>query len=130
MIVVDASAVIESLLQTACAPAVEAFLFRPGETLHAPHLIDVEVTQVLRRYAITKAIDVRRCQTGLEDWLLFPVNRYGHDVLLARAWELRDNVTACDAVYIALAELLSAPLLTRDVRLSNAAGHKAKIQLI
>ncbi len=130
MIVVDASAVLEVLLQTPAAPAVEARLFQPGQTLHAPHLIDVEVAQVLRRYAATNQVDAQRCQAALDDWLAFPLSRYAHDVLLPRAWQLRANVTAYDAVYIALAEALAAPLITRDGRLAAAPGHAVKIELV
>ena len=130
MIVVDASAVLEVLLQTPAAPAVEARLFQPGQTLHAPHLIDVEVAQVLRRYAATNRADAQRWQSALEDWLEFPVHRYAHDVLLSRVWQLRANVTAYVAVYIALAEALAAPLITRDGRLAGVPGHGAKVELV
>lgn len=130
MIVVDASAALEVLLQTPAASAIETRLFQPGQTLHAPHLIDVEIAQVLRRYAATNQIDAQRCRTALEDWLLFSVSRYAHDILLPRAWELRENVTAYDAVYVALAEALNAPLLTRDARLASAPGHNARIELV
>lgn len=130
MIVIDASAALEVLLQTPAAAAIEARLFQSGQTLHAPHLIDVEVAQVLRRYSATNQVDPIRCRTALGDWLAFPVNRYAHDVLLPRVWQLRANVTAYDAVYIALAEALAAPLVTRDGRLAGAPGHTAKIELL
>ena len=130
MIVVDASAVLEVLLKTRSAPVVGQRLFEPDRSLHAPHLIDVEVTQVLRRYAASGAIDSERCHAALEDWTDFPVNRYPHDFLLPRVWELRHNLTAYDAVYIALAESLDAPLLTRDQRLASAPGHRARIERV
>ena len=130
MIVVDASAVLEILLRTQAAAAVEARLFQSGQTLPAPHLIDVEVAQVLRRYAAANQADGRRCETALGDWLDFPVHRYAHDVLLPRVWQLRANVTAYDAVYIALAEALAAPLITRDGRLAGAPGLAAKVELV
>lgn len=130
MIVIDASAVLEVLLQTPAAAAIEARLFQPGQTLHAPHLIDVEIAQVLRRYAATSQVDAQRCRTALDDWLLFSLSRYAHDILLPRAWELRANVTAYDAVYVALAEALDAPLITRDGRLAGATGHNARIELV
>lgn len=130
MIVVDASAALEVLLQTPAATAVEARLFQSGELLCVPHLIDLEVAQVLRRYALANQIDVQRCQAALGDWLLFPVTRYPHDALLPRVWQLRDNITAYDAVYVALAEALDAPLITRDERLARAPGHFAKIDLV
>jgi predicted nucleic acid-binding protein len=130
VIVVDASAALEVLLRTPGAAAVEARLFQSGETLHAPHLIDVEVAQVLRRHTLANQIDAQRGQTALGDWLLFPVIRYAQDVLLQRAWELRDNVSAYDAVYIALAEALDVPLVTHDGKLAGSSGHSATIELV
>ena len=130
MIVVDASALLEVLLRTPAAQAVEGRLFDPEETLHAPHLLDVEVAQVIRRYAVNGEIDGERGGAALEDLAVVPLRRYPHDLLLPRAWELRNNLTAYDAVYIALAEALEAPLLTRDRRLAAAAGHRATIELV
>jgi predicted nucleic acid-binding protein len=130
MIVVDASAVIEVLLRTPAAQAVEGRLFNPQETLHTPHLLDVEVASVIRRYAANGAIDAERGGAALADLAVFPLHRYPHDVLLPRVWELRRNLTAYDAVYIALAEALGAPLVTRDRRLANAAGHRATVELV
>lgn len=129
MIVLDASAAIEVVLQSPAAAAVEARLFRSGETLHVPHLIDLEVAQVLRRYLLKKQIDLPRSRAALADWLAFPVSRYPHDALLPRVWDLRDNFTAYDAAYIALAEALGAPLVTRDTRLGTA-GHGARIEVV
>lgn len=127
---VDASAALETLLQTEASASVARRLFDPAESLHAPHLIDVEVAQVLRRYAAAGAIDPERCRAALSDWSDFPVNRYPHDFLLPRIWELRHNLTAYDAVYVALAEAFDAPLLTRDRRLATAAGHHALVELV
>ncbi|MEO8716569.1 MAG: type II toxin-antitoxin system VapC family toxin [Acetobacteraceae bacterium] len=130
MIVVDASALLEALLRTPAAQAVEKWLLNPQHTLHAPHLLDVEVAQVIRRYAAKGEIDSERGRTALADLADFPFHRYPHDFLLPRVWELRDNLTAYDAVYVALAEVLDAPLLTRDQRLATAAGHHARIELV
>ena len=82
MIVVDASAVLEALLRTPAAAAVEERLFDLGETLHAPHLIDIEVAQVLRRYAATGQIEPGRCRDALDDLSDFPLYRYPHDAVL------------------------------------------------
>lgn len=130
MIVVDASAVLEAILCTAAGKAVEARLFEPRETLHAPHLLDVEVAQVVRRYAVNGEIDAERGRVALADLADLPVRRYPHDFLLPRVWELRNNLTAYDAVYVALAEALDAPLLTRDKRLVAAAGHRARVEIV
>lgn len=130
MIVVDASALIEALLRTPAAKAVEERLFAPGQTLHAPHLIDLEVAQVIRRYAANGEIDSQRSRATLADLADFPLRRYPHDFLLPRIWDLRRNLTAYDAAYVALAEALETPLLTRDKRLAAAAGHRAQIELV
>jgi predicted nucleic acid-binding protein len=130
MIVVDASALLEVILRTRAAPDVERRLFASGQTLHAPHLLDVEVAQVIRRYAASGDIDGDRGRAALSDLLDFPVRRYPHDVLLPRVWELRNNLTAYDAVYVALAEALDVPLLTRDRRLTSAGGHRARVELV
>jgi predicted nucleic acid-binding protein len=129
VIVVDASALLEVLLRTAAAEAVEKRLLDPRETLHAPHLLDVEVAQVIRRYAASGELDQERGRAALVDLGDFPVRRYPHGFLLLRVWELRNNLTAYDAVYVALAEALDAPLLTRDRRLVATAGHHARIEL-
>ena len=130
MIVVDASALLEVLLNTPSGPLVSRRLFAENETLHVPHLLDVEVAQVLRRYALSGQIDPTRGLQALEDLADFPMTRYPHDLFLHRMWELRHNVTAYDAVYIVLAEVLAAPLLTRDAGLASATGHHAQIELI
>ncbi|OGI44470.1 MAG: twitching motility protein PilT [Candidatus Muproteobacteria bacterium RIFCSPHIGHO2_01_FULL_65_16] len=130
MIVLDASAVLEVLLRTPAAAPLEERLFDPTQTLHVPHLMDVEVAQVLRRYAASGEVEPERCRMALTDLTGFPLTRYPHDFLLPRVWELRNNLTAYDAVYVALAEALDAPMLTRDQRLANASGHHARIELI
>ena len=130
MIVIDASALLEALLRTPAAKVVERWLFDPRQTLHAPHLLDVEIAQVIQRYAANGEIDSERGRTALADLADFPLHRYPHDLLLPRVWDLRNNLTAYDAVYVALAEALDAPLLTRDRRLAAAAGHHARVELV
>jgi predicted nucleic acid-binding protein len=129
VIVVDASALLEVLLRTPAAEAVERRLFEAGETLHAPHLIDVEAAQVVRRYALAGEISPDRGAAALADLAVFPLRRYPHDFLLQRVWELRGNLTAYDAVYVALAEAFDAPLLTRDGRLARAPGVRARVEV-
>jgi len=130
VIVVDASALLEVLLRTSAAKAVEDRLFGLRETLHAPHLVDLEVAQVIRRYAAANQIDGERGRAALVNLADFPIQRYPHSILLRRIWDLRSNLTAYDAAYVALAEALGAPLLTRDRRLASAAGHRAHIELV
>jgi predicted nucleic acid-binding protein len=130
VIVVDASALLETLLRTPAAAAVERRLFDSRQTLHVPHLLDVEVAQVVSRYAAAGEVDAERGREALADLADFPLRRYPHDFLLTRVWELRNNLTAYDAVYVALAEALGAPLLTRDRRLAAAPGHHAQVELV
>jgi predicted nucleic acid-binding protein len=130
MIVVDASALLELLLNTAAGARVAARLFAPRESLHAPHLIDLEVAQVLRRYSLAGALDAARGAEALEDLADVPLRRYPHDVLLPRIWDLRRNATAYDAAYLALAEALDAPLVTRDRALASIPGHAARVEVL
>jgi len=130
LIVVEASAMLEVLLGTATGALVEDRLLTGGESLHAPHLLDVEVAQVLRRYAAAGELTPKRGREALMDLVDFPIHRYPHDVLLPRIWELRHNVTAYDAAYVALAEILAAPLVTCDARLAAAPRHAAKIEVL
>lgn len=130
MIVVDASALIEVLLNTPSGARITERLFDGQETLHAPCLLDIEVAQVLRRFSLAGELNASRGLQAIEDLSDFPLSRYPHDLFLPRIWELRHNVTAYDAAYIALAEALDAPLLTRDARLASAAGHHATIEFV
>lgn len=129
MIVVDASAVLEVLLRTGGAEGVEARIFG-GETLHAPHLLDLEVAQVIRRYARSGELSARRGREALDDLEALRIERYPHYLFLARVWSLRANATAYDACYLALAEALGAPLLTRDRRLAGVPGHEARVEVV
>jgi predicted nucleic acid-binding protein len=129
LIVVDASVVIEVLLRTPAANGVERSRFAPGQTLHAPHLLDIAVAQVIGKYAARAEIDGARGRVALADLAAFRMQIYPHDFLLPRTWELRNNITAYDAVYLALAEALDAVLLTRDHRLAGATGHHARVEL-
>lgn len=131
MIVVDTSALFEALLPVSSAgELVEERMSEPNQTVHIPHLLDLEVVQVLRRRVNAGLMTAPRCLRALSDLASLQLFRHPHDFLLPRVWELRHNITAYDAVYIALAEYLGAPLLTRDHRLANAPGHYAQIDLI
>lgn len=128
MFVLDASAVLELLLRTPRAAVIESRFFR-RTTLHAPHLLDLEVVQVLRRYA-RKDMTEERAQLAILDFLDLPITRYPHELFVPRIWELRSVLTAYDAAYIALAETLDAPLVTCDRKLASSRGHSAKIELV
>ena len=129
MIVLDASAAVDWLLQTSAGQSVEKRLYSRSETLHAPHLLDLEVTQVLRRLALQGVISVNRADEAVRDLLDLRVTRYPHLVLVPRIWRLRHNCSAYDAAYIVLAENLGAALVTRDARLASALGHAAPVEL-
>ena len=130
MIVLDASAAIEWLFQSPAGMKIDRRMFVPSESLHAPHLIDVEVAQVLRRYIRDKTITAQRGQEALQDLRDLPLSRYPHEFLIPRVWELRATLTAYDAVYVALAELLGAPLLTCDGKIASSPGHDAKVVVV
>ena len=130
MIVVDASAVLEVLLRTPAAQTVEQRLLADGERLHAPHLIDLEVVQVLRRFSTARQIQPEHGPAALTRFSEFPIRRYPHGILLTRIWELRHNLTAYDAAYVALAEALDVALVTRDQRLATTVGHQARIEVL
>jgi predicted nucleic acid-binding protein len=130
VIVVDASALLEFLLQTALGTRVEARLFRDRDEFHAPHLADVEVIQALRRLVRAGEVSPARAAEAIADLADLDLHRHPHLDLLTRAWKLRENVTAYDAMYVALAEALNASLLTCDRPLASTAGHTATIEAI
>jgi predicted nucleic acid-binding protein len=129
VIVVDASAVIEWLLGLPRAEPVAARL-ESEPSAHAPHLLDLEVAQVLRRLEATGRIEADRGRQAIDDLADLDLGRHPHDVLLPRVWQLRQNLTAYDAVYVALAEALDAPLLTLDRRLARATSVHAIVQVV
>ena len=130
MIVVDASALLEFLLQTPRGRRVETRLFRDEDELHAPHLADVEVTQALRRLVRAGEVSPGRAAEAIADLTDLDMFRHPHFDLLDRAWKLRENITAYDAMYVALAEALDAFIVTCDAALANAPGHRARIEVI
>lgn len=130
MIVVDASALVHALLRLPGSGAVVERLFGSGETLHAPHLIDIEVAHVVRRFALRRELGGQQGRRAIEELGAMPMQSYPHEPLLLRVWAWRDGVSACDAVYLALAEELDAPLVTRDRRLAAASGHRARVEVV
>ncbi len=126
----DASAVVEALLQTERGRRLEERLFASGETLHVPHLIDVEVAHAVRRTWFQGFINDERAAEVLDDLAAWPLIRYPHDLFLPRIWTLRHTVTAYDAAYVALAEMLGVTLLTCDARLAASHGHDAVIEIV
>ena len=131
MIVLDASAAVDLLLGV--PPRGEAIAGRlraDAEGIAAPHLLDAEVAQVLRRFVLRSEISADRAIAALDDLRMFPLTRYPHVELLQRAFELRDNVTVHDALYLALAERLGATLVTCDSALSTVPGHAASVVVV
>jgi predicted nucleic acid-binding protein len=129
MIVLDASATVDWLLQTSAGRHIEQRMFSARESLHAPHLLDLEVAQVLRRLVREGTVQANRADEAVRDLLDLRLTRYPHFMLLPRGWQLRHNFSAYDAAYVGLAEKLGAPLITRDGRLAAAPGHAAIIEL-
>jgi predicted nucleic acid-binding protein len=129
MIVLDASAAVDWLLQTSAGQRIEQRIYSASESLHAPHVLDLEVTQVLRRLVREGTIAAKRAEEAIRDLLDLRITRYPHFVLLPRIWQLRHNLSVYDAAYVVLAEKLGAALLTRDGGLAAAPGHKAAIEL-
>ena len=130
MIIVDASALLEFLLQTRLGARVEARLFRDQDELHSPHLADVEVTQGLRRLVRAGEVSSDRAAEAIADLADLDLHRHAHLDLLTRAWKLRENITAYDAMYVALAEALDAPIVSCDAPLAKAPGHRAHVEVI
>ena len=120
MIVLDASAAIDWLLQSAAGQRIESRIYSRGESLHAPHLLDLEVAQVLRRMVREAVVSTVRADQAIQDLLDLRVTRYPHNLFLPHIWRLRNNLSAYDAAYIALAQELGATLVTRDSRLASA----------
>ena len=130
MIVLDASAVLELVLSTPAGRIIADRLADPAESLHVPHLIDVEVAQALRRYVRGGQLEAGAAATALDELRSLDLERHAHEALLDRVWALRNNMTAYDAVYVALAEALDTTLLTCDARLARAPGMSRRIELV
>jgi predicted nucleic acid-binding protein len=130
MVVIDASALIEALLQTPRGKPIAARMSALDEPIHVPHLIDLEVVHYFRKAIRIGTVGAGRAQQILNDFSDIPAERYDHFRFLHRIWQLRDSVSAYDAAYVALAEALDARLLTCDAKLAAAHGHRAEIELV
>ena len=130
MIVVDSSAVVEMLLNTEAGIRVTRRIGTTPNAVHSPHLLDIEVTHVVRRYQLAGTIEAARGAEMVGFLRGLRIHRHDHRPFLPRVWELRHSVSAYDALYVALAEALEAPLLTTDERLASAHGHQARVETI
>jgi predicted nucleic acid-binding protein len=130
MMVLDASAALEMLLNASSAATLRDRVTSRHERVHVPHLIDLEILQVFRRFISRGAFDVPAAQAAMFEWGQLKLYRVAHIEFLDRILELRDNFTAYDAAYIALAEALDAPLVTHDAKFARTKGHNARVELI
>lgn len=129
MIVVDASAAVELLLRTKKGVRVADRIANDGGPVFAPHLIDPEVMQAFRDLVRRKQIELPHAEEALAVFAKMPLHRVPHAVLWTRMWALRENVSAYDATYVVVAELLGATLITCDGRLSRAPKLNTTIEL-
>ena len=129
MIVLDTSAAVDWLLQTPTGQRIEQRIYAHRDTLHSVHLLDVEFVQVLRRLVREGTLSPKRAEEAAEDMAVLRITRYAPVLLLQRIWRLRQNLSAYNAAYVALAEELQAPLITRDQRIAAAPGHTARIEV-
>lgn len=129
MIVLDASAAVEWLLGRRAAEAVAAHFSDPDVVVHAPSLLGIEVTAALRGLVLGNHTTPARAETALHDLAGTDICLHEPTALLPRAWELRDNLTPYDAVYVALAEVLDATLVTTDARIARAPGLRARVDV-
>ena len=130
MRVLDASLLVEILLQTPLGIRHMDRVLDPNDSLHAPHLLELETLQAVRRLTLARQIPIRRAEAALIALLDLRLTRHGHTAFIGRIWELRTSMTAYDAAYIGLAEALSAVLLTCDARLARSQGHHAHVELL
>jgi predicted nucleic acid-binding protein len=129
VIVVDASVLAPALADDG-ADGDRVRLRLRGEQIVAPELVDLEVLSTLRRAVRAGRLDERRSGQALDDLAALPLRRVPHLPLLGRAWELRDNLTAYDAAYVALAESLRALLLTADAGIEKASGVRCEVEVL
>ena len=127
-IIVDASVLVDLYVGSDVAGAIASRI--RGETLQAPVTVDAEIVHALRRQTLAGRIDVERAERALRRFLATPITRHLVEPLIQRMWSLRRNITAYDASYVALAESLGFPLITRDRRLAHSSGHTATIEHI
>lgn len=130
MIVIDASAEVAVLLNIGPeAEGIRERISRPGESLHVPHLFEIEVLHALRYLSLRGTVSPERARLALSRFHDTQLIRYPHTPLMGRIWDLRENLTAYDAAYVALAEALDAPLVTMDARLAQAPGIRATVEV-
>lgn len=129
MLVVDASCLVEVVIDSPRSEHIrERMAADPDQA--APHVVDIEVFSVIRRFRMLGRIDETAARQAVDDLRLWPGERYGHRLLLERAWELRDSVRGWDAMYLALGEALGATVLTIDQRLGRLTGIDCPVEVL
>lgn len=129
MMVVDASVVLDVLLRVPGSETLADRVLSSAWLINAPHLLDVEVLQVLRRYVRQRELTPRRAAEALQDLADLPLERWPHTPLLSRIWRYRDNLSAYEATYLALADALDCRVCTRDPRFANAPPSTGRVEL-
>jgi predicted nucleic acid-binding protein len=130
MIILDASVVVDLLIKPPSEIAnIKTRLFHEP-TGHVPHLLDVEVAHALRRLLLAGRLSSLAARRALRDLAVMGLKRWPHRALLGRVLALRDQLSAYDAIYVAMAEATGATLVTRDARLARSTGHRARIELV
>ena len=130
MIVLDASAALELLSNSRSGKRITEIALANGISLHAPHLIDIEITHALRRYLLAQTISLEQAESALDAWRRITITRHSHIPFLGAVWRHRNNLSAYDAAYVALAESLGAMLVTCDRRLGKAPGVGVRVEVI
>ncbi len=130
MIVIDASSAVDALLESGSAEEIDTHIRAHEYDLHAPHLIDAEIGQAIRGHTLAGSLGRSNAERALAALDRIPIERWAHRRLLSRAFELRSNLTFYDALYLALAEVLGATLLTRDAALAKVARRTVDVALV
>lgn len=130
MIILDASAVVELVIEPQAVTGPLRSRLRAGPDIHVPHLVDAEVTDALRRKLLAGQLDILRARRAIRRLMVMRLVRWQQTPLLGRALALGDQFTAYDAIYVAMAEATGATLLTRDARMARSGGHRARVELV
>ena len=126
--ILDASAAVDVVLRLEPRASWVESQLEQADVVRAPHVIDAEVVGVIRRFALGGAIGVSVAERALGDYEALRMLRFPHTPLVQRVWELRNNVSAADGFYVALAEALDAPLVTTDASLARVPGLEIEIR--
>jgi predicted nucleic acid-binding protein len=130
MIVLDGSAVVDLLIKPAAETNELRARIRAASTVYGPHLLDAEVANTLRRHVVRGRMDQFSARRALRRLAVMRLRLWPHQPFIGRAFALRHQLTAHDAIYVAMAEATGATLLTRDARLARTAGHRARIEVV